>query len=510
MTGEGRRRLALQRMRWETQRMAPGEKVWRYRNTFAQGYLITRGPTPMKPREDWHTLQFGPWVVQCDSLLERQMTAEGNLGVLVLGQAFDDAGARGRDRIAAKLLRVLTGAVGHDDAVSAIALARSREALEEVISWLSGRYLVLISRGDTLDVYGDPIATRICYWHIGNGRVALASHSALLADLAGGLDVSRMRWVLRHPDYKSPAGKWLPGLITPHDGVGQLYANCRLEISATNEVTHRRFFPRADRVEQSEAEVFEVFREELRRQVRNWISVAPLTVLGLTAGGDSRAILEAGLVDLQRADAMAVTYHPFHMATKSTYEDYSAANRLAAAAGMRHLVLDVKPMSPDSQMASLYGTTFPTWQRYSALVSTMYGALPARAVTLFGVGGAIITGMIIDRSVKKLSAGLLARKYAHSKFADDPELHTEFERWMDFTEFTPARLRGYDFYDYFHWEHRMSKWGAVGYSEYDLATIPGPVLSSRRLLLAALSLPWEVRQAGDLYRSIRYENALAD
>lgn len=507
-TEEGRRRLALRRMTWERQRMKPGVLWWRYSNAFAKGFLITRGKRAAAAMDGWQELQFGPWHVQRDPLLDHLVAEQGEWGVLVLGQAFDEHGPRTRSGLARRMLALLKKSSANPAAGAGgtEGLARSRDQMDETISWLSGRYLILVRRGDCLDVYGDPIATRSCYWSTDSGGVSLASHTELLSRLAGGLPSSRARWVLSHPDYQSPMGKWLPALITPHDGVGQLYANGRLQVSATDEVTHHRFFPRADRNELPEQEVFELFRDEVRQQVRNWTSVAPLTVLTLTAGGDSRAILEAGLVELQRVRALALTYHPFHQARKSTYRDYADANRLAAQAGLRHLVLDVPQKVQDNRMAALYRETFPIWNRYSALTNALYHGAPAKAATLFGVGGAIITGMIQDRTVTQLSPELLARKYAYSRFADDPQVQADFADWIEFTDFSVAGLRGYDFYDFFHWEHRMSKWGATGYSEYDLATIPAPVFSSRRLLTAALSMPWEARRDGRLYRSIRYQS----
>lgn len=48
----------------------------------------------------------------------------------------------------------------------------------------------------------------------------------------------------------------------------------------------------------------------------------------------------------------------------------------------------------------------------------------------------------------------------------------------------------------------MSKWGAEGYLEYDLATVPAPVLNSRQLLLTALSLPEADRKAKRLYEPL--------
>lgn len=485
-------RRALQELQRRERQLRPGYKVWGYKNAFAKGFLVSRDAEAPSPREDWERIAIGRWHALVDPELEHRSAASPNAQVLVLGQAFDDGGAPTRDGVAERILRAAQADGG---------VATQTSAMDAVLTWLSGRYVVLVARGERMDVYTDPLAARSVYWHAGASGPALASHTELLARLAGGLPSERLRWIVQNPDYRSPAGRWLPGFITPHDGVGQIYANGRLTIEG-DAVTHERFFPREDREEVSIAEAGERFRDELRAQVRNWISVAPVTVLSLTAGRDSRAVLQAGLVELQRANALTMTYHPFHVASKSTYEDFHAAARLSAAAGLPHLGIDVAAMKPTSQMATLYRTTFPTWQRYANLANALYLHSPARASTIFGIGGAIITGMWKDTTDRNLTPQLLARKYTDSEFANDPDLHRELEQWMAFTDFSVERLRGYDFYDFFHWEHRMTKWAGSGYSEYDLATIPAPVLSSRRLLVAALSLPKEQRVDAAVYRYI--------
>ena len=128
------------------------------------------------------------------------------------------------------------------------------------------------------------------------------------------------------------------------------------------------------------------------------------------------------------------------------------------------------------------------------------GLAAEEIATRADIGGAIITGMWRDTSDRHLRPELLAAKYTDSAFHRDPQLHEELARWMDHTRFSVDRLRGYDFYDLYHWEHRMTKWGGAGYAEYDLATTPAPVLSSRRLLVAALSLPKPQRESAEVYR----------
>lgn len=487
-----RRSRAVADMHRREQQLRPAYKLWGYKNVFAKGFIATRGTAAPKPVERWQTTPVGDWHVHLDPVLEHRAAASASAAVLVLGQAFDDRGPAGRDRVADRILRAATGHA-HPGAAT--------RALDEVMTWLSGRFVVLVARGDRLDVWGDPLASRSLFWHDGPHGIALASHSALLAELAGGLPNERMRWVLGHADYRSPAGQWLPGLVAPHDDVDQLFANQRVTIDRDG-ARSERFWPCDDRVELTADEAGERVLAELRQQVRNWISVAPVTALSLTAGRDSRAILTAGLTELQAADALTLTYHPFHNAAKSTYGDLHAAARLSAAARLPHLGIDVPAMRPGSAMAALYERTFPTWRRYANLAHALYVQAPARAATLLGIGGAIITGMYRDTSDPHLTPALLARKYTESPFRDDPELHAELERWMHRVDFTTQALRGYDFYDLFHWEHRMTKWAGYGYSEYDLATIPAPVLSSRRLLVAALSLPKQQRVDAEVYRYI--------
>lgn len=479
--------------------LRPGYKIWGYKNVFAKGFLISEGPHHYLPRENWEGLSLGAWHLIHDPALEVHTATSPHAGVLVLGQAFDAAGRR--ETVASRVLK----AFERD-------LAQQRPdptALDEAVTWLSGRFVLVAWHPGGIFVYNDPLATRACYWHQDASGVALASHTALLAEFRGGLPATRSQWALRHPEYRAPAGRWMPGLITAHDDVLQVYANGRLAVRSmpggAASVSHDRFFPRADREERRPDEVFEDFRDDLRQQVRNWLSVAPVSVLTLTAGADSRAVLDAGLDLLQAAESLALTYHPFSNPGKSTYADLAEANRLATSARLPHLVVDVLPISRASQMAALYQRTFPTYQRYQALAGALYLAAPARGVTMFGVGGAVITGMFKDISDPVLTPQLLARKYAQSAFAEDPALHREFEAWMHYAQFSVEALRGHSFYDFFHWEHRMSKWGAEGYLEYDLATIPGPVLSSRRLLLAALSLSPEDRSARALYRLLRVE-----
>jgi hypothetical protein len=586
---EARRLAAIREFHRHEQQLKPAYKHWGYKNVFAKGFIGIRGVEPELPRERWQRLTLGDWHFAIDPELEHRQALGERCAVLILGHAFaPTADARGtdapghtarggtvasrRDAVARDLL---------DAARADLAAGAERTRVDELVTWLSGRFVAFVLRDDELDVYGDPMATRACYYlDQGNIRVAapnanalaegdaeapratasaasetaelgasdpaspatrpapptasapsdgpfahttavpypnlpgstptpdsiralapaVASHTALLSNYAGGLTFREKRWALTHPDYADDFGRWMPGLITAHDHVRQVSANCRLTIAAS-EAAHRRFFPPRGyhRTEQPADAAFPIFRDELRQQVANWCDTHREVSLPLTSGRDSRAILAAGILELQDAGALTFTYHPFHVPQKSTHTDVDIAGRISAAAGLPHLVIDVRNIRRGSPMDSLYNATFPSYRRYANLAAALYVNIPAKAATLFGVGGGIITGMYRNTDEQTLSAPLLARKYANSKFGDSPELHRRLEQWFAYTEFDTERLGGHSIYDLFHWEHRMSKWGAEGYLEYDLATVPAPVLNSRRLLLTALSLPEVDRKAKRLY-----------
>ncbi|MDO5495646.1 MAG: hypothetical protein Q4G64_08035 [bacterium] len=478
----------------------PAYKRWGYNNTFAKGFLLTPEFLPDLVHPRWQRLGIGPYHLQVDPELPHESasaipravsatrgpstsSAPTGSAAIILGYAWDQSGRR--SGIAKHLLRLTT-----------------QDELDEYITWLTGRFVILVWREGRLLVYSDPLATRSVYHHEGGG-IALASHAELLSRRAGGLPSTEARWILRHPDYQDPFGRWIPTLTTTHDGVGQLYANHRLELVA-GEVRQQRFFPRAERQTLPLEEAATAVRDEFRRQVRLWSQAASTRVLTLTGGSDSHTILKAARAELDPATTLALTYHSFTRNPGSTKLDVLVANARATRAGLRHLIIDLpNPVSEDFR--GLYTTTFPVWARHIALAAGLYRHAPARAATMYGIGGAILTSMWATRDAKAPTPEVLAAKYTASPMKEDPRLLEQFERWMDHTQFTNEALKGHDFYDFFHWEHRMTKWAGYGYSEFDLATTPAPIFSSRRLLLAGLSVPLEDRMSKAIYRHILEE-----
>lgn len=466
---------------------ATADEVEGYRNIFARGYLITNSAAPHQVPEHWTQLSFGDWQLSHDRELRVDFASDQAIAVVIIGDAVDTSFVdRGRAVTAHQARQLLT---------------RSFDALEAELTWWSGRYLVLARLGDQLRVYGDAMGSRTCYWHQADSRVLLASHTALIADQVGGLSWHRARQVITSPDYVSPAGKTLPGTIEPHDDVLAVLANHYLAVTG-NQVRHERFFPREPLAPMSLPDATAQFRHEMRSLVGYWGATSQYLVHALTAGYDSRAVLNSCLDQFHDHAALTMTYHFFATNAEHSYVDLLRANRVAVEAGLPHLVLPLVPMAADDPFRKLYQRTFPTWSRFANLASACYHHLPAKSVLLVGTGAAIGTVMHADRTQETITPERLAWHYTPSKFNSDPNTVAAMAEFIDYAQFDLDLMHGYDYRDLFHWEHRISRWAAVGFSEFDFSVQASSPFASRRLLTAMLALPESDRRAKTLYREL--------
>ena len=466
-----------------------------YRNYFAQGWVLTSGATPELPSA-WITSAFGAgrFIHDPALALQHKGTPGGEAELLLIGHAADSERELTNSRqVAVYLYNVLCS----DDG--------SFRSLDEAVMWLGGRFIVVARLGDALCVHVDAAASRSCYWgEDERSGVVLASHATLVGKMVGDDSSEKARWVLGHPEYKNPAGIYLPGTITACDQAQLVFANCRLEIK-DGRGSHVRFFPPTDAapVEERSVELAaEQFLAEVRFQLGAALTQTPGSVLALTSGSDSRAIAQSTIDLLHDFDTTAMTYHFFERSAEHTKVDLLGANRLAENLGLQHRILDVAPWDPAGRFAKLYNRTFPVWARFGSLARTIYEGLSARESLIIGVGGEVGTAFYLVRTAEEITPEVLASKFTQTPFAQDPRLVEEFARYMEYTQLDPAHSGGYDLLDLFYWEHRLSGWAAYWYSEMDFGPTVVLPLNSRRLYCAMLSVPFEDRVKKSIYRTI--------
>lgn len=467
-----------------------------YRNSFAQGWVLAPERSVPEIPGTWLSRDFGGLRFLCDPGLKVQHkgTPEAEYELLLLGHAADSERRLGNSKkVALFLLEELQKCNG------------TWNPLDQAVMWLGGRFVVIARRGAELRVHVDAMASRSCYWgETDEGEVIVASHSALVGKAVEDLSATKAKWVLNHPDYHNPAGVYLPGTITPADRARLVFANCCLTVTA-GKAAHSRFFPPAGKNVISQLSVeqaTEKYLAEVRFQMDALLSQTPGSVLALTAGSDSKAILHATVDLLHSAQTTAMTYHFFERNAEHTHQDLLGANRLAENMGMQHRILDVQPWDPKSRFAKLYTRTFPVWARFGALARTCYEGLSASESLIIGVGGEVGTAFYLERDFDAITPAVLAGKFTQDTFREDPELIAEFERYMDYTQLQQQHAGGINLLDLFYWEHRMSSWAAYWYSELDFGPTVALPLNSRRVFCAMLALPFEDRVKKSIYATL--------
>ena len=376
-------------------------------------------------------------------------------------------------------------------------------ALDEYVTWLGGRFVILMVNGETMRIYGDATASRSCFWAVAERGFVASSHSTLTARAIDAVATDRSRSFLNHPDYKSPAGKWLPGAMAPHDAVSMVTANCVLTVN-NNEAKHSRFFP-SEGYSPKRRDAFETARqveEELNRQLELGIDRRRPFYFGLTAGWDSRVFLKATLDRLRALNAIAFTYHSFDKNPSHSRIDMIEASRLAVDSDLRFLVMDLKPSDKSSRFRKAYAKTFTGWARFPALAETFYNELDHDGQVAILLGPEVGTVFYRERDPSLLNAHGLAKKFTQSSFSENVELVRYLDWYINYTQLDMSEQATFHPFDLFYWESRLSSWAAGGYAEYEMAADVILPFNTRKILVPMLEQSFDERIAKRVYQAI--------
>lgn len=460
---------------------------------FGRGYLIARGEEPHFVPSGWERLAICDLDLWHDERLPVEICAPDDFegAAILIGTAIDsDLHSSNQSEICRRLMEAASS--GSD-----------LLALDEYVTWLGGRFVILMVNGETMRIYGDATASRSCFWAVTERGFFASSHSTLTARAIDAVAKDRSRSFLNHPDYKSPAGKWLPGAMAPHDAVSMITANCALTVNK-NEAKHSRFFP-SEGYSPKKRDAIETARqveEELNRQLELGIDSRKPFYFGLTAGWDSRVFLKATLDRLHALNAIAFTYHSFDKNPSHSRNDLLAASRLAVDSDLRFLVMDLKPSDKSSRFRKAYAKTFTGWARFPALAENFYNELDHDGQVAILLGPEVGTVFYRERDPSLLNARGLAAKFTQSSFAENTELIRYLDSYIDFTQLDMSERATFHPFDLFYWESRLSSWAAGGYAEYEMAADVILPFNTRRILVPMLEQSFEERLSKRVYKII--------
>ena len=460
---------------------------------FGRGYLFARGEEPHFVPRGWEHLSIFGLDLWHDERLPVEVCASDDFdgAAIIIGTAID-SDVHSSDQ--SEICRNLMEAAGSGSDLP---------ALDEYVTWLGGRYVILMVNGETMRIYGDATASRSCFWAVTERGFVASSHSTLTARAIDMVATDRARSFLTHPEYKSPAGKWLPGAMAPHDAVSMITANCVLTVNK-NEAKHSRFFPLSG-YSPERRDAFETARqveEELNRQLELGVDKRKPFYFGLTAGWDSRVFLKATLDRLHTLNAIAFTYHSFEKNPSHSKNDLIAASRLAVDSDLRFLVMDLKPSDKSSRFRKAYAKTFTGWARFPALAENFYNELDHDGQVAILLGPEVGTVFYRERDPSLLNARGLAAKFTQSSFAENAELVRYLDSYIDYTQLDMSERATFHPFDLFYWESRLSSWAAGGYAEYEMAADVILPFNTRRILVPMLEQSFEERLSKRVYKII--------
>ena len=471
---------------------------------FGHGYLLWNGASRPAEIEGWRSVKVGGFTYATHPRTVMTRVSSGPLAppwsarhVVLLGHPVDVATAsRNPTRIARRLLATLE--------------THGRDAALREAAYLGGRLTAVLHEPRRMTVVPDTHASQPVFWSEGRG-VAVGSHASLVAkaldrepddnDMAlyDGIRAIRRRGTI-----------YMPGMSTPWQDVHPIVPNCylevRLELIGRPTVTHRRFWPFEERVENDDVDaVYARFRELFLEHV-GLLSGFGRTAISLTAGLDSRVTL-AALAGRRAKDMFAFTYaHPRNIGEQTAVaEDVYGASELAFLVGLPHRLLYWR--NPENCWRQDRATVFlaayeRTWpERHGSLGSAyaMYADLPHDIIELQSNLAETGTTNSRPRTGEPITPVRLAVLWLDKRFADHPQYHRPFADFIDQAEFSAERLLGYDHHDIFYWEHRMSRWASRKFQEGDLSHRVLLPFNDRRLIETMLSLPQPLRAAKVLY-----------
>jgi hypothetical protein len=333
------------------------------------------------------------------------------------------------------------------------------------IAYLVGRFVVFLITGDRVYAIPDCACTYALLFHCSSRGVAFASNWNALK-LVRRLDHSEyVAEAINSASYKAPQGKSIPAHWTPVDNVFPVFANCYAEWSFSNKsIKHHRFYPFEELPSRAIDDAYGQFRARLLRSIAAIASGQDI-LLPITAGLDSKTTLLSLLHSKTYRELTTYTY--LRGAVDSLFDDAVEGNRLSAQYGLVHRLVPLKAIDTQSAFYRQYRVTFQYGAPFSTRAQGIYDYTPeGKTIMVSTVTG--IGKMVYKERSASLSPETLARLFTTSEFQKDSRLISAFGDYIEYTQFSYEFLSGYDFYDLFYWEHRLTKWGALSFSEFDL------------------------------------------
>lgn len=463
--------VAAQKMATPTERQGAGPAIETLAALpsnllYARGFLLTTGEAPPTV-QGWVRHPVGAWNLHVDPRVPVEHAASGDVQAWLVGDAYDPVDGVYRDIVR----HLLDG------------------DLLTNLDDLAGRFLLVVSRGDRIELYHDAMGSRSIFY---GGGVA-ASHAALVSDVLG---TGLREWIIPYitsRGYSNRDVKYLPGLDSSFQGVRQLTPNTRLVLPSC---AVERYWPRGPLRSATRDQALDCLIQHVEG-LRCYLETREIaSIAGMSAGRDSRGLV-AGLAPLR---PRLFTFVRSKGGTSTESADSRAARQVAELCGLDLEIVKLAAPPHLDTAASGFAACFRRNTGYvrgnnSGWIEHFTGESDQDALFVRGFGGEVMRGFYSP--IPEISPGALANTYdinAGSAYTRDV-----FLNFIGVAQWRVDTLHGYGLNDLFYWEHRMGTWGSSALSESDMAFRSIPGYNSRALFTTFMGVSPEVRRESEIF-----------
>lgn len=398
------------------------------------------------------------------------------------------------------------------DILARLGAAWQTDGGEELLSGLSGRYVLVVADADETVVYHDAMGLRTVEYTRVDGRTHVASQARLLAEVVPVADGERMALWRGSREFAENREASLPSGVTLFENVEQLVPNHRLHLSTGTQERYWPIKPIPAAGDTTEAAVRAMAL--LRASFTAAAHRAPLA-LSLTSGFDSRLAISATADVRDRLTSYTLLYRS--LSAKSP--DVSVAKRLAEKVGIPHTSVPCRDV-PTAEWIGTYrentALAHPDdWGfiAYGIQQGIADGLLSEDALAVKGSCGELIRGRYWDTSDGTPRPPKLDT--ADDVFRILPgweefDFATEAMRdWFDKAK-PVAAASGYGLDDLLYWEHDCGSWSAQSQLEWEIVQDVFTPVNNREFLSLVLSVPIAERVGPDysFFRTMMTEGGL--
>ena len=450
---------------------------------YTKGFLFGKANI-VKPLAHWKAINISDYVLYYDKEVSVALAQEGTKWILLFGLAVDiEDGTSDNEKIVEILLN---------------RLSVNELEFHERLDWISGRYMIVYSDGDSVKVVNDATGMRTVFYSKESNIIA--SHAELLKDIIGSSNRTEIRnkWAKEYGTYH------IPGHFTPFEDVYFLTPNTYLVLE-TGIVN--RFYPRKPlklvNYELAAKNIDKLVRKQLNLLTKEYDHF----LFSLSAGIDSRTTLS--LMKDYKEKTKFFTYFKKEKDTQSysakTLEiDRSVVKNMVDNLGLNHSFIEINQNLESEEFNHfkkiLRKNTFRP-HNYQ-LAKQYYDKLDSKALHIRS--NILEIGRYFYRSNrKKLPKTMSGIDMAHClspKAIKNSEIIQLFEEFYQTVQMD--NIYNYDPYDILYWEYRMGTWHALLILESDPSHETFIPFNARIILEQFLSVSTQTKKKYYIFKEI--------